>query len=220
MIGNPVDYDKKFRNNFPIFPAKLDFELRRYLKLIPGKEVLDLGIGQGRNSIPLADLGFNVTGVDYSTKCLDICRNTCPKLNLIRSDVRTFEIEKNKYDLILSSYVLHFLHKDDSYKIMQSMKENLNPDGLIYIQVFSTEDPKFNKNTLSHDFELLDNNIFHNLVNDTYISFFAKEEILEIFRDFKTIYISEEYSLELARQEPHYAGVIKYIGKKNKKGFS
>ncbi len=220
MIGSPVDYDKKFIDNFPIFPAKLDFELRRYLKLIPGKEVLDLGIGQGRNSIPLADLGFKVTGVDYSTKCLDICKNTCPKLNLIRSDVRTFEIEKNKYDLILSSYVLHFLHKDDSYKIMQSMKENLNPDGLIYIQVFSTEDPKFNKNTLSHDFELLDNNIFHNLVNDTYISFFAKEEILEIFRDFKTIYISEEYSLELARQEPHYAGVIKYIGKKNKKGFS
>lgn len=216
MIGSPVDYDKKFRDNFPIFPAKLDFELRRYLNLIPGKEVLDLGIGQGRNSIPLADLGFKVTGVDYSTKCLDICKNTCPKLNLIRSDVRTFEIEKNKYDLILSSYVLHFLHKDDSYKIMQSMKENLNPDGLIYIQVFSTEDPKFNKNTLSHDFELLNNNIFHNLVNDTYISFFTKAEILDNFRDLKTIHISEEYSLELARQEPHYAGVIKYIGKKNK----
>lgn len=216
MIGNPVDYDKKFRDNFPIFPAKLDFELRRYLKLIQGKKVLDLGIGQGRNSIPLADLGFNVTGVDYSIKCLDICRNNCPKLNLIRSDVRTFEIEKDKYDLILSSYVLHFLHKDDSYKIMQSMKENVNSNGLIYLQVFSTEDPKFNKNTLSQDFELLDNNIFHNLVNDTYISFFTKEEILEIFRDLKTIYISEEYSLELTRQEPHYAGVIKYIGKKKK----
>ena len=147
---------------------------------------------------------------------MDICRNNCPKLNLIRSDVRTFEIEKDKYDLILSSYVLHFLHKDDSYKIMQSMKENVNSNGLIYLQVFSTEDPKFNKNTLSQDFELLDNNIFHNLVNDTYISFFTKEEILEIFRDLKTIYISEEYSLELTRQEPHYAGVIKYIGKKKK----
>ena len=217
MIGNPVDYDKKFIDCFPIFPAKLDFELRRYLNLIPGKEVLDLGIGQGRNSIPLANLGFNVTGVDYSTKCLDICRNNSSKLNLVRSDVRDFEIERNKYDLILSSYVLHFLHKDDSYKIMQSMKENLNPDGLIYIQVFSTKDPKFNKNTLSHDFELLDNNIFHNLSNDTYISFFTKEEILEIFRDLKTIYISEEYSLELSNQEPHYAGVVKYIGKKTNK---
>ena len=89
MIGNPVDYDKKFKENFPKFPAKLDLELKRYLNLVPGKEVLDLGIGQGRNSIPLTELGFNITGVDYSTKCLEICKNTCKKLNLVQSDIRT-----------------------------------------------------------------------------------------------------------------------------------
>ena len=83
MIGNPVDYDKKFQGNFPIFPAKLDPELKRYLHLVPGKEVLDLGIGQGMNSIPLAELGFNVTGVDYSTKCLEICKNNCRKITKI-----------------------------------------------------------------------------------------------------------------------------------------
>lgn len=55
MIGNPINYDKKFKDNFPIFPAKLDPELKRYLNLISGKEILDLGIGQGRNSIPLAE---------------------------------------------------------------------------------------------------------------------------------------------------------------------
>lgn len=73
MIGNPVDYDKKFQDSFPIFPAKFDYELKRYFNLVPGKNVLDLGIGQGRNSIPLFKLGFNITGVGYSTKCLEIC---------------------------------------------------------------------------------------------------------------------------------------------------
>lgn len=34
MIGNPVDYDKKFKENFPKFPAKLDLELKRYLNLV------------------------------------------------------------------------------------------------------------------------------------------------------------------------------------------
>ena len=33
MIGSPVDYDKKFKENLPIQPAKLDWELKRYLKL-------------------------------------------------------------------------------------------------------------------------------------------------------------------------------------------
>ena len=214
MIGNPVDYDKKSKENFPKFPAKLDIELKRYLNLVPGKEVLDLGIGQGRNSIPLAELGFNVTGVDYSTKCLEICKNTCNKLNLVQSDIRTFDIEKDKYDMILSGYVLHFLHKNDSYKIVENIKNNIKDHGIVYISVFSLEDPRFIKRSTSSDFEILDNNILHNKINDTYVSFFSKEEILNLFSDFKTIFVSEEYCLEQNVETPHYAGVIKYIGQK------
>lgn len=214
MIGNPVDYDKKFKENFPKFPAKLDIELKRYLNLVPGKEVLDLGIGQGRNSIPLAELGFNITGVDYSTKCLEICKNTCNKLNLVKSDIRTFDIEKDKYDMILSGYVLHFLHKNDSYQIIKNIKNNIKNNGIVYISVFSLEDPKFSKYSTSSDFEILDNNILHNKVNDTYVSFFSKDEVLNLFSDFKTIFVSEEYCLEQNVETPHYAGVIKYIGQK------
>ena len=214
MIGNPVDYDKKFQDNFPIFPAKFDSELKRYLNLVPGKNVLDLGIGQGRNSIPLYKLGFNVTGVDYSTKCLEICNQNCPNLNLVQSDIRTFNIEKNKYDLILSRCVLHFLHKNDSYNIIKNLKNNIKINGLIYIHVFSLEDPKFIKHSTSSNFEILDNNILHNIVDDTYVSFFTKEEVLKLFNDFRTILISEEYCLDQGGETPHYSGVIKYIGQK------
>ena len=140
MIGNPVNYDKKYKGEFPIHPAKLDWDLKRYLNLIPGKEVLDLGIGQGRNSIPLVELGYNVTGIDYSTKCLEICKNNCPELNLIQSDIRTFPIEKNKYDLISSRCVLHFFHKEDTYKTIKTIKDGLKENGLVYIHVFSLED--------------------------------------------------------------------------------
>ena len=121
MIGNPVDYDKKFKGEIPKFPAKLDYDLKKYINLINGKNVLDLGIGQGRNSIELARLGFNVTGVDYSSKCLEICRNNCDNLHLIQSDIRKFEIAKNKYDLILSTFVLHFFHKNDFYEIVKNI---------------------------------------------------------------------------------------------------
>lgn len=212
MIGNAVDYDKRYKSNFPIFPAKFDWDLKRYLSLIPGKEVLDLGVGQGRNSIPLAELGFNVTGVDYSSKCLEICKNTCSKLNLIQSDIRTFNIEKNKYDLISSRCVLHFFHKNDTSEIIKNIKDGLKTNGLVYIYVFSVEDPKLIKHSMSPDFEVLENNILHNKINDTYVSFFTKEEILELFSDFKTISISSEYSLDVGRDVPSYFGIIKYVG--------
>lgn len=214
MIGNAVDYDKRYKSNFPIFPAKFDWDLKRYLSLIPGKEVLDLGVGQGRNSIPLAELGFNVTGVDYSSKCLEICKNTCSKLNLIQSDIRTFNIEKNKYDLISSRCVLHFFHKNDTSEIIKNIKDGLKTNGLVYIYVFSVEDPKLIKHSMSPDFEVLENNILHNKINDTYVSFFTKEEILELFSDFKTISISSEYSLDVGRDVPSYFGIIKYVGQK------
>lgn len=43
MIGNPVNYDKKFKDNFTIFPAKFDPELKRYLNSLNVNEVLDFG---------------------------------------------------------------------------------------------------------------------------------------------------------------------------------
>ena len=30
MIGNPVDYDKKYKGEFPILSPKMDFELKKY----------------------------------------------------------------------------------------------------------------------------------------------------------------------------------------------
>ena len=109
---------------------------------------------------------------------------------------------------------MHFLHKEDTYKVLYSIKDNIKENGLVYITLFSTEDPKFVEKHKNENVEILDNNIFHNKVADTYISFFNKEEILHIFEGFKTLYISQEYSLELFRDDPCYHGVIKYVGQK------
>lgn len=216
MIGKSIDYDKKYSNNNPIWgKPNLDFELKRYLNLLNKGNVLDLGIGEGNNSIILADFGFDVTGVDDSKKALAICNNgKKDNLSLIQDDIRNFKIQNNYYDLILSRAVLHFLHKDDVKNIIYDIKSNLKNNGLVYITVFSTNDDSMNKKLANNDFEKLDNNIFHNTLDDTYMSYFTKDEILELFDGFETILILDEYSLDLGHGEPHYHGIIKYIGKK------
>lgn len=160
------------------------------------------GVGKGYNSVLLSNFGFNVTGVDISNESLKYIEENfdCANLTLINKDVREFEIEKNKYDLILSSNVLHFMPKEDFLKIIKKIKENLKEDGLIYLSVFSKEDPN---SKLNKDFK-----------ENTCISYFSKEEILDIFSDFTTILISDEYSLDLGHGNPHYHGMIKYVGKK------
>ena len=183
---------------------KMAPELRKYIKLLNGKEVLDLGVGKGYNSVLLSNFGFNVTGVDISNESLKYIEENfdCSNLTLINKDVREFEIEKNKYDLILSSNVLHFIPKEDFLKIIKKIKENLKDDGLIYISVFSKEDPNLK---LNKDFK-----------KNTCINYFSKDEILDTFSDFTTILISDEYSLDFGHGKPHYHGIIKYVGKKQK----
>lgn len=215
MIGKSINYDKKYSNNAIWGKPHLDSELKRYLNLLNKGNVLDLGIGEGNNSIILADLGFNVTGVDNSKNALDICNNgKNDNLSLIQDDIRNFKIQNNYYDLIMSRAVLHFLHKDDVKNIIHDIKSNLKNNGLVYITVFSINDDSMNKKLANNAFEKLDNNIFHNKLNDTYISYFTKDEILKLFDGFETILISDEYSLDLVHGEPHYHGIIKYVGKK------
>ena len=216
MIGKPINYDKKYNKNTTIWgKSTLDMSLKQYLKLLEGKNVLDLGIGEGQNSIALSNLGYNVTGVDYSAKSLEVCKNKCPNIELIQSDIRNFKIETNKYNLIMARYVLQFLHKDDSINIIKSIKNNVSENGLVYIIVFSTSDPSLSRNGNDINYEKLDNNILHNKSDDTYRSYFSKSELLELFSDFTTILISDEYSMDLSHGNPHYHGIIKYIGKKN-----
>ena len=80
MLGNPIDYDKKYIDNSPLWGKSiLDNDIKRYLKLLKGKTVLDLGIDEGQNSITLSQLGYNVTGVDCSKKALGGLFNICKK---------------------------------------------------------------------------------------------------------------------------------------------
>ena len=215
MIGKPINYDKKYIANSHLWSKPiLDNDIKKYLKLLDGKNVLDLGIGEGQNSIPLSKLGYNITGIDSSKKALEICKNSSSNIKLFEGDIRNFNIEQNKYDFIMSRCVLHFLHKNDVYDIIKNIKNNLKPNGLVYISVFSTDDPSLKFKIRTPDFDILENNIFYKVLDDTYSSYFSKDEILKLFSDFNTILISDEYSMDLGHGNPHYHGIIKYIGQK------
>lgn len=157
--------------------------------------------------------GFNVTGVDLSNTALEACKDV-PNLTFVQDDIRNFKIDKNKYSLIISRCVLHFLHKDDVQEIIKNIIEGLCPGGMVYVSVFSVADPSLKKHELSSDYDTLDNNIFYKKSNNTYMSYFTKKEILDLFADLKTVMISNEFSLDLSHDNPHYHGTIKYIGKK------
>ncbi|MCA9899162.1 MAG: class I SAM-dependent methyltransferase [Anaerolineales bacterium] len=102
----------------------------------PKGSVLDVGCGQGRDALFLAELGYSVTGIDASqlgiSQMLATAKTRNLNLNGIVADFYEYEFQQ-KYDVIVLDSILHF-HKKDLPKeqaLLQTLTARLNPGGLI-----------------------------------------------------------------------------------------
>lgn len=91
-------------------------ELMAFFSEYPKKgKLLDLGCGQGRDSIPLARLGFEVTGIDNSKVGIEQMNQIAKSenLNLIGKVADIFEFDSFlEYDFVLLDSMFHFTKKD------------------------------------------------------------------------------------------------------------
>ena len=105
----------------------------------PGK-ALDIGMGQGRNAVFLAEKGFDVTGVDLSdvgveqAKASASARNV--KLTAVVSDIDKFDFGTEQWDLITSFY-MHAWHRRSPTDVPKRIYEALKPGGLLVIEGFA-----------------------------------------------------------------------------------
>lgn len=78
-------------------------------------KILDLGCGQGRDAVPLARLGFEVTGIDNSSvgiqQMTNIAQSEGLPLTGIVADIFQYD-EFANYDFVLFDSMFHFTKKD------------------------------------------------------------------------------------------------------------
>lgn len=127
-----ADYDKYY-NTEDLF-GKPYTELIDFFKIYkPKGKLIDLGCGQGRDSIPLARLGYKVTGIDNSKVGIDQMINKSDTENLkitgIVGDIYTFDNYQD-FDFILLDSMFHFEKRgkqreiDLIYRIAKHIKKN------------------------------------------------------------------------------------------------
>lgn len=163
------------------FGQKANKKVEELVELLPEKgNVLDLGCGGGGNSIFLTENGFNVTCIDTDKEVNEGFKKNYPDINVINQNILDFEFKENKYDMVLAINVLNFFKGEDVYLIINNIIKSLNNNGLTYIQVFSINDPSYNK-FLEIAEKTGNENTFYSKKTQSFTHFFTQEELLNYF---------------------------------------
>jgi SAM-dependent methyltransferase len=145
---------------------------------------LDIGMGQGRNAVYLAELGWAVTGVDLSDVAVDQAKaNASAKgvtLNAVVSDLDAFDFGKERWDLITSFY-MHAWHRRSATDVPTRIFEALKPGGLLVIEGFA-EPPNqagFQTEVLAKQFSRM--RILRNETIEEYPAWYLPERVPLVF---------------------------------------
>ena len=130
-------------DNRAVFSADIPFYLERAKEL--GGKVLELACGTGRITIPLAEAGINIWGLDYSSSMLDVLNDKVSKLfketqqniHSILGDMLDFSLSE-QFKLILVPFrSFQSLETDEqALECLSCVYNHLEDDGQFIINVF------------------------------------------------------------------------------------
>jgi 2-polyprenyl-6-hydroxyphenyl methylase/3-demethylubiquinone-9 3-methyltransferase len=111
-----------------------NFKLKNKKKPLDKINILDIGCGGGLLSEPMTRLGANITGIDASSKNINIAKHHAKKNNLkinyICSSPEKLKIKK-KFDVILNMEIVE--HVDDINFFINSCSKLLKKNGLMFV---------------------------------------------------------------------------------------
>jgi len=158
MKADRKRWDKRFgRKEFALGKEPNPF-LKKHIHLLPKGKALDIATGEGRNSVFLAQNGFEVDAVDISERGLKktqkLAREKGVHINTFLVDLDQYPIEKERYDLISNFYFL-------KRRLIPRIKKGLKKGGKVIFETYllehrtlGTGGPKQAKYFLKHN-ELL-----------------------------------------------------------------
>lgn len=156
-------------------------------------KVLEMGVGTGEITKPLYDLGHDITGVDLSSKMIEISKSHMEKAAFILADFcNALNQISNKFDFVVFSYSIHHLTYNDQIELLVKLNDYLNEDGVIIIGDVST-------------FTIEDMNQLQN----KYAAIWDDEEYYPILKKYQLSRLADIYKLSYV-QINDVAGVYKF----------
>lgn len=128
-------------------PERTEREVEALVKLLalpPGSKILDLCCGHGRHAIPLAQRGYEVTGLDLSEVFLQKAREDAAaqgvSVRWVRSDMREIPFQ-DEFDAVINMFSAFGYLEDEGedLKVLRQVRRALKPGGLFLMEIVHRE---------------------------------------------------------------------------------
>ncbi|MGD2205311.1 MAG: methyltransferase domain-containing protein [Anaerolineae bacterium] len=106
----------------------------------PGAQILDLCCGHGRHAVPMAQAGYQVTGLDRSTYLLERARQAADKLGTkvhwVRGDMRHLPW-RGRFDACINMFTSFGYFEDEAanQQVLNQVCAALRPGGMFLLDV-------------------------------------------------------------------------------------
>ncbi len=136
-------WEKYYREHKrPAVPSRFAaFVLKEHLR--PEMRLIELGCGNGRDSVFFAHNGVSVCAVDQVEKEIQFLNDKCAHKNLkfVVGDFTRLS-PCDTFDCVYSRFTLHSVSEEDELRVLRWVRNALGEGGLFCIEVRSTNDPK------------------------------------------------------------------------------
>ncbi len=131
----------KIVSSFEVLP-----ELHTFMKLVKKNgRILDLGCGPGHHAKLFHENGFDVVGVDLSSKMIKIAQNQIPDIEFRVMDIQDLNFMYNSFDGIWASASLLHISKSKIRPVLSKLYNILRKKGVFYLSLKKGRGSKFVK---------------------------------------------------------------------------
>jgi tellurite methyltransferase len=209
------DYERIYQRDGLDWGEEPSELVKRFAELAPQGKALDLGMGEGRDALYLASVGFDVTGVESIDsgvlKCERMATQKKLAVNAVCEDVRDYKIAKNRYALIAAINLFQFMKKDEAEDVIARVVDGLKRGGLFVCTTFTADDPSY-KVRKQKSKEVAPGVFLDSSGN--YYSLYHYGEMLKLCSELRPIYYAEYDYYDTRKGPPHWHGVVDVVGKK------
>ncbi len=165
------------------------FCVKHYFK--PNSSLIELGCGNGRDSVYFAKCGIDVLGIDQCENAISFLNKGHKNKHLVfeSGDFTALQDFKDGFDAVYSRFTLHSINAIQEKRLFEWIKRNLKPQGFLAIEC------RGYKNSLNRLGVMVETDAF--IYDNHYRRFVNFEYLVEL--------LSQDYEILFAKEDKGFA---------------